>query len=138
MRESILEMNTKLNDIKVTTEKLCMDQNNLKSPTLRIEKNIIIVGLQENKNTSKDMAKAYDLNQIITITNQLVEGCPKPEQVFRLGTENETQHRKTKVCFNSSEIVKLLLRNKHKLPQGIKMFSDQTPAQSKYFPNHQR
>lgn len=37
-----------------------------------------------------------------------------------------------KVCYETLGPAKQLLRNKDKLPENIKIYSDQTPAQQKY------
>lgn len=103
----------------------------LQERTIR-EKNIIIVGIPESKAAKTDGDQSADMTEVTSILNTLVEICPNPSRIFRLGKYNPTKDRNIKVCFESPQTAKLLLRNKDKLTSGIKIFSDQTPAQQNY------
>lgn len=96
------------------------------------EMNIIVRGIPECKTTNFDDGRAYDVNEVSNILSLMIENCPKPRRIFRLGKYNPTKDRSVKVCFESSYTAKLLLRNKNKLPKGIKIYSDKTLAQQNY------
>lgn len=99
------------------------------------ERNIIIVGIPECRTNNADDSRAYDTNEVEKIINNLIEACPKPSKIFRLGKYNPTKNRNVKICFESSHTAKMLLRNKNKLQSGIRIFSDQTPVQQNYLKN---
>ncbi|KAL0818603.1 hypothetical protein ABMA28_009036 [Loxostege sticticalis] len=69
------------------------------------EKNIIIVGIPENNNKNSAARRAYD-HEMVTKT--------------------------IAVCYDNVDIVRHLLRNKSKLPESLKLYSDQTPSQKIY------
>lgn len=120
--------------IKNTEPNIATSENiiqEMKERTIR-ERNIIIVGVRECKEANTNEAQLYDENEVVSITKSLVNSCPKPAKVFRIGKYNPLKSRSIKVCFESPQTVKLLLRNKNQLRKEIKIFSDQTPAQQNY------
>lgn len=95
------------------------------------EKNIIIVGLSETT-TSTGEGSSSDEKNVCEIISRVCQDLPKPTKIFRIGKYTPGKNRSIKVCFTSSDTAKYLLRNKDRLPQNIKIFSDQTPAQQQY------
>ncbi|KAL0849556.1 hypothetical protein ABMA28_013822 [Loxostege sticticalis] len=85
------------------------------------EKNVIFVGIPELNNKNANTRKQYDEEQIMKLTTSLYEPSPKPDKP-----------RPIKTCYNNKETPKYLLRNKSKLPESIKIYSDQTPSQKLY------
>lgn len=96
------------------------------------EKNIILVGIPESKAKSSNEDHLSDLSEVTKIISNAVKNCPEPRKIFRIGKYNPKKERSIKVCFETTETAKLLLRNKEKFPSNIKIFSDQTPAQQNY------
>lgn len=114
---------------------LCCDENivqEIQDRTTRM-KNIILMGIPESKESNRNEDYSSDLREVNRIINALTKNCPQPSKIFRLGKYNPNRNRSIKLCFESHEPVKLLLRNKDRLPSNIKIFSDKTPAQQKYF-----
>ncbi|CAH2088257.1 unnamed protein product [Euphydryas editha] len=97
------------------------------------ENNIILVGVSEQWNTSTKERIERDEAEVLNTISLITKDIPKPVKIFRIGKYNAEKNRKLKVCFDKREPVVLLLRNKDKLPHNIRIFSDQTPAQQKYF-----
>lgn len=100
---------------------------------LNREKNIILTGLPEHRTSDSLESRKKDEMEIMAILTAIFRDCPKPTKIFRLGKYAPDKNRRIKVCFQESQTAKFLLRNKSKLPEKIKMFSDQTPSQQKYF-----
>lgn len=98
-------------------------------------RNIIIMGVKECRSSKVEEAYAHDKSEVEKIINHLADGCPKPTKIFRLGKYNPTKNRKVKVCFESPQTAKTLLRSKSKLSPDYKIYSDQTVAQQNYFKN---
>lgn len=90
------------------------------------EKNIILVGLSEQISASADEI------EVLKITSSIDPNIQKPVRIFRIGKYNPQRSRSLKVCFDSPIPVKILLRNRDRIPENLKIFSDQTPAQQKY------
>lgn len=90
------------------------------------------MGIPELNNKNTNTRKQYDEEQIKKLTTSLYEASPKPDLLIRLGRYIPNKPRPIKVCFNNNETPKLLLRNKTKLPENIKIYSDQTPSQKLY------
>lgn len=101
----------------------------------RRENNIIIVGIPEQNSISTQDRILKDESEVLNITTMIDKNLPKPNKIFRIGKYTPGKTRKIKVCFDKSEPVMLILRSKYKLPDNVKIFSDQTPAQQKYFMN---
>ncbi|CAH2103807.1 unnamed protein product [Euphydryas editha] len=96
------------------------------------EKNIIIVGLPELTSSKTEESMAKDEADVLNIITSLCADIPKPVKIFRIGKRNPGKNRSIKVCFDKFGPAKQLLRNKIKLSNGIKMYSDRTPAQYNY------
>lgn len=96
------------------------------------EKNVIIVGLAEQTSPNAEERISNDEAATINITSCVDKDIPKPTKILRIGKFNPGKNRRVKVCYDTPEPAKQLLRNKGKLPENIKIFSDQTPAQQKY------
>lgn len=99
----------------------------------RRESNIIIFGTPEQNSTSTEERPLNDEREVHNITSMIDKDIPS--KVFCIGKYNLGKTRKVKVCFGKPESTKVLLRNKEKLPDSLKVFSDQTPAQQNYFLN---
>lgn len=95
-------------------------------------KNIIIVGLNEQNSSVVSERQLMDEKEINNILLSAFKDCPKPIKIFRFGKFSSDKSRSIKVCFDTQEAPKLLLRNKDKFPKDIKCYSDQTPMQQKY------
>lgn len=102
-----------------------LDRNNRKN-------NVIILGLQEQTAANAKDRTDKDEVEVLKIIKTLGLDPPKPNKVFRLGKFSPEKTRSIKLCFDTPASAKYLLRNKDKLPDNIKIFSDQTPAQQKY------
>lgn len=107
-------------------------------------KNIIIVGIPEQTCVNPTERLELDVIKAHTVIKSIFPECPETKKVLRLGKYESHKNRPIKVCFNSQEIVKTILRIKSNLKQdGIRIFSDQTPYQQKFILNlkkelHQR
>lgn len=112
----------------------CIDERMIRELKERNEreKNIIIIGIPEQTTIPVDQRIANDEAAVISITSSIKNDNTKPLKVIRIGKLQEGKNRLLKVCYNEPHTAKLLLRNKNKLPENIKMISDQTPAQQKY------
>lgn len=69
---------------------------------------------------------------ILKNISQVCQDLPKPVKVLRIGKYTPGKNRAIKICFDTASSAKYILRNKDKLPENIKIFSDQTPAQQQY------
>lgn len=99
------------------------------------EKNVIIVGLPEQTSSSAEERISKDLSDVLKITGAIDKNIAKPIKIIRIGKFNPNKSRRIKVCYETNIPVKLLLRHKIKLPENIKLYSDQTPTQYKYLQN---
>lgn len=99
------------------------------------DKNILLVGLPEQIACNSNERSAKDEADVLKIISQVSEGIPNPSKVFRIGKFQTGKSRNIKVCFEAKEPAKELLRNRNKLQEGLKIFSDQTPTQQKYMKN---
>lgn len=96
------------------------------------EKNIIIAGVSEQTASDRQTRLANDEQEVWGIITKLCQDPPKPIKVFRVGKYTTGKHRSIKVCFNTADSAKNILKNRDKLPQNINIYSDQTPAQQLY------
>lgn len=96
------------------------------------EKNIILVGLPEPNFPSAEERMAKDESDIFETTRSVSKDIPKPVKVVRIGKFSADKNRAIKVCYGTLGPAKQLLRNKEKLPDGVKIYSDQTLMQQKY------
>ncbi|KAJ8712119.1 hypothetical protein PYW07_017322 [Mythimna separata] len=97
------------------------------------ENNIIIVGIPEQTSIDTQERILRDESDVLNITSKVSATIPKPNKIFRIGKYKAGSTRRIKVCYDAPESPMLLLRNKEKIPENIKIYSDQTPAQHKYF-----
>lgn len=97
------------------------------------ENNIIIVGICEQTSAKAQERMLKDENDVVNIISAACQGIAKPIKVYRIGKYNPGKNRRIKICFDKPEPALTLLRNKIKFPDNIKIYSDQTPAQQKYF-----
>lgn len=96
-------------------------------------KNIVIVGISED--TNADISKKQELESqiIMNILRNIYPDCPQPLKNYRLGKSNSGKSRPIKVCFESDNTVKYLLRNKLKFKnESLRLYPDQTPLQKQY------
>lgn len=96
-------------------------------------KNVIIAGIPESSGANGLERRDNDLKQVLKVLSILNDSNPKPEKIFRLGKYKPEKTRHIKVCFNDDKIPKVLLRERSKLDNNTKIFSDNTPLQSKYY-----
>lgn len=141
--QKIISLESDLNNLKLSTVqpsasksdnqsssneqviKEIMDRNNR-------EKNIVLAGLSEQTSTTAEERISGDERDILNVTSQVCQNPPKPIKIFRIGKYVPGKHRRVKVCFDTAITAKYFLRNKDKLPENVKIFSDQTPAQQQY------
>lgn len=96
-------------------------------------KNIILYGIAEPDSKDTDERRAYDKSAVLDIIKTILDDCPIPEKIFRLGKYDSNKNRPLKVCFAIEESAKNILRNKNKCQkENVKIFSDQTPQQQAY------
>ncbi|KAH9635671.1 hypothetical protein HF086_001462 [Spodoptera exigua] len=96
------------------------------------EKNIIIAGIPETFDKKSTVRRNYDNEKIIELTTMLYENCPKHIKSMRLGKYDPNKSRLLKVYFDNNVTPKQLLKNKSKLPDNIRIYSDQTPSQKAF------
>lgn len=107
-------------------------------------KNIIITGISEQICSNAIDRRELDAHKAFQIMQIIHPGCPEIKKVFRLGKYEDKKTRPLKICFDSQDTVKTILRNKLNVKlDGVRVFSDQTPYQQKYMANlkkelHQR
>ncbi|CAH2093989.1 unnamed protein product [Euphydryas editha] len=82
--------------------------------------------------TNKRLRGRQKEKWIDEIKRKAATELPKPIRVTRIGKYIPGKNRRVKVCYDAPYPAKCLLRNKDKLPEHIKIFSDQTPTQQKY------
>lgn len=101
------------------------------------QRNIIVVGVPEQKTKDNKERLTRDEAEVMRIlTNATTEySIPQPTNIFRLGKYTPTKNRRMKICFENNDIPLRLLRTKLNLPDGIRIYSDQTPAQQKLMRN---
>lgn len=118
----------------LTENQLCLNEQLVQEIQDRRnrEKNIIIVGLPEPIAANDEERRLKDETEVQKIISLMDENTPKPIKTFRIGKYTTHKSRSIKVCFDSLQTAKNILRNKNKTPETIKIFSDQTPAQQKF------
>lgn len=100
------------------------------------KKNIIIAGIQHPKSKDSKERRNSDRTDVINATKSIVENCPEPIKVMRIGKYDPAKSRPIKACFEKEETVKMILRSKdNQINPAIKVFSDQTPHQIAKFKN---
>lgn len=113
----------------ITNEQIVMeiqDRNNRMN-------NIIISGIPEPHDTDGNQRRQNDQQEVLKILNSVIDNCPKPKQIIRIGKYIKERNRHIKVCFTNSDTPRLLLKNKTKLDTSFKLFTDQTPMQKKIY-----
>lgn len=95
--------------------------------------NVIMAGILEQSASDVQERFSKDESDVLRITACINENIPKPSKIYRIGKYNAGKIRRIKVCYDNPEPAMLLLRNRGKLPENIKIYSDLTPAQQKYF-----
>lgn len=103
----------------------------LKDRTNR-ECNIIMAGVLEPQESNDLQNQNKDVTEVCSILSAITKDYALPLKVFRIGKQSPGKNRRIKICFNNSETAKTFLRNQHRLPKEIKLFSDQTPSQIKF------
>ncbi|CAH2087022.1 unnamed protein product [Euphydryas editha] len=99
-------------------------------------KNIVINGIPEPQSLNREERMSMDKKEVNNILKKLNQTYPEPKIMFRLGKFNANKTRPIKVCFNSQEVVKSILRKRKDIDiETIKIYSDQTPQQQKYLKN---
>lgn len=96
-------------------------------------KNILIIGIPEPTVENKNDRLVSDKKEVLKVINLLCTDCPMPSKIFRIGKYLTGKNRPIKVCFESDQIAKNLLRNRGNIKTEIKIFSDQTPSQQNCF-----
>lgn len=105
------------------------DQSNRK-------KNVLIAGIQEIKSNNVEKRMNSDRAEVLKTIHLISTNCPEPIRIMRVGKYNSAKNRALKVCFESEETAKIILRNKSKLKSSVlKIFADQTPHQQTRFKN---
>lgn len=102
--------------------------NELQERTTR-SKNVIIAGLPEPTIPDNAARQAEDMSSAQNILQNASTEQVKIIKAIRLGKYTTEKNRPLKICFRSPEEAKKILRNKNKLPDNIKVYSDQTPTQ---------
>lgn len=98
-------------------------------------KNVILEGIPEINNKDRQARQKHDLDSTMNKLITIYKDCPNPIKLIRLGKykpEEQTNGRLIKVCFTTSDPVRILLRNRSKLSDNVRLFSDQTPSQKLY------
>ena len=97
------------------------------------QKNVIIVGIPELNNDSIELKQQYDCDEALKYIRSIFRECPNPIKTMRLGKFIPGKNRSMKVCFDSAESAKYLLRKQPKSSDGgVRLYYDQTPAQRNY------
>ncbi|CAH2105001.1 unnamed protein product [Euphydryas editha] len=147
---SISSINEQLKEMKITTEQLISENGLLKSQittlnnTVKVnEENITLLQteikqLKSNARTSqapeRSLVPMTTCDDAITELQERAErNCPVIKKALRLGKYDAEKTRPLKICFDSHETVKTILRNRSNYKQdGVRFFSDQTPYQQKF------
>lgn len=69
------------------------------------KKNIIIAGIQHPKSKDSKERRNSDRTDVINATKSIVENCPEPIKVMRIGKYDPAKSRPIKACFEKEEIV---------------------------------
>lgn len=140
-------MNSEIKDIKtnISSQPIFTQDTNIPETQInfiheiedRINRanNIIIRDIKELKNDNTQERQMYDNQEVHKILKSIYEECPYPLKVIRLGKLNDQKPRPIKVCFQSSETVKRILRTKDKYSNNYRITSDQTPLQITHLHN---
>lgn len=98
------------------------------------ETNIILAGIPEINNQNSVVRREHDTNEVTKILKMIMADFTAPTKIFRLGKYELGKTRYLKVCLDSRDNVKYILRNRQKCNNNtIRIFGDQTPMQIKYY-----
>lgn len=95
-------------------------------------KNLVITGITEINDKNYKIRSNHDIEEFFKLATAVHGDCPKPNKSIRLGKYVPGKDRPLKICFSDTMTPKLLLKNKSKFPENIRIYYDQTPAQKKY------
>lgn len=100
-------------------------------------KNIVITGVSEPQSENIEMKRENDRCEVKKILSDIHPSYPEPGKIIRLGKYDGKKTRPLKVCFSTSEVAKIILKNKsnYKGNSNIKIYSDQTPNQKQDMTN---
>ncbi|KAL0819432.1 hypothetical protein ABMA28_007537 [Loxostege sticticalis] len=82
------------------------------------EKNIIITGIPEKTDKHFNVRRIHDIEEFTKLATSVIYVPGK--------------NRPLKISFNKNDTPKLLLQNRAKFPDTVKIYSDQTPTQKQY------
>lgn len=100
------------------------------------KKNILMAGIQEPQSTSPKERHDFDRQVVIKNLTQILENCPEPIKLMRVGKYKQNENRPIKICFASEETVKSIMRKRNDMKlDTVKIFSDQTPYQKTQYKN---
>lgn len=102
--------------------------NELQERAVR-SKNLIIVGLPEQTAAEKLARQSGDKNDAQETLQSIVSKNHKILKTFRLGKYIPGKTRPLKVFLENQSEVKEILRNRNKLPDKLRVYSDRTPTQ---------
>lgn len=115
---------------KMSLEEILIEINNQNTR----KKNVILSGIKEPQSNDHKERQTSDKVKAFKIIKQILENCPEPSRVMRIGKYKPDVNRSIKVTFESEETTKLIFRNKNKLTDtDVKIFPDQTPYQQTFF-----
>lgn len=128
-------LNLKINVPSTHTDALSTNEQIIREIQERKKRecNIIIFGIPEQTSSNTHERILNDETEVINIISSITKDITNPKKIFRIGKYNPEKTRRIKVCFEKSDPAMILLRNKDKIPNNIKLFSDQTPSQQKFF-----
>lgn len=95
--------------------------------------NLIFVGIPEITEKSFKVRQEHDVREVIKILQIIDYECSGPTKIIRLGKYSYGKDRPLRVCFQSADIVKQILRSKSKLTGSVRVYADLTLSQRHYF-----
>ena len=151
MKEKITNLETEIEKLKLepiqqsTKENIGLQQKSLllcSEDTIiefqersQRQKNIVIAGISELHTDDTEQKRKHDSEEVLKLIKSIYNDCPTPLKTMRLGKYLPGKNRLIKICFNSADTAKYLLRNQTKNDNNIRLYSDQTPAQRNYMLN---
>lgn len=94
--------------------------------------NVILVGIPEINEANSTLRKQNDQNLVMKSIKTIYDNCPMPIFTVRIGKYQYGKNRPIKVCFESSNTVKHIFKNKSKLGKDFRIYADQTTSQQNY------
>lgn len=95
-------------------------------------KNLVVTGITEINDKNYNTRGNHDIEEFMNLVTLVLGDCPKPSKSMRLGRYIPGKDRPLKICFDDGVTPKLLLKNKAKFPENIRIYYDQTPAQKNH------